>query len=130
VLKSEPAKESRTAAITLFATIAFVLLVYWTVLPRNVYILQDRVRIKYGVFSLNFRLENIESAKAARGLPLGNIWSSITSFKNQIEIVRKKGMNVRISPSRRDLFVENLNRALSEWRQTHSGQKKGKFKPF
>jgi len=117
VLKSEPAKESKAAAITLFATIAFVLIVYWTVLPRNVYIFQDRVTIKYGVFSLNFRLENIESAKAAGGLPLGNIWSSITSFKNQIEIIRKKGMNVRISPSRRDLFVENLNRALMEWRR-------------
>ena len=38
----------------------------------------------------------------------------------QIEIVRKKGMNVRISPSRQDQFVENLNRALTEWRRTHN----------
>jgi len=119
VIKSEPARESRVAAITLFAAIAFVLLVYWTVLPRNIFIFQDRVTIKYGVFSLNLRLENIESAKVASGIPMGNIWSSITSLKNQIEIVRKKGMNVRISPTSRDLFLENLNRALMDWRRTH-----------
>ncbi|UCC40624.1 MAG: hypothetical protein JSV96_04040 [Candidatus Aminicenantes bacterium] len=121
LIKSEPAKESKVAAIVLFASIAFVLLVYWAVLPRDLYILQDKIKIKHGIYSLNFRLENIESASAASGLPLGNYISSITSFKNQIEIVRKKGLKLRISPCRRDLFLENLNRALMEWRRTNPG---------
>jgi hypothetical protein len=109
-----------TVSIVLLLTAPFILLVYWLFLPTKIYILQDRIRIKYGQFYWNVRFETIESVKAAKGLP--PLWSdgSVTSYRNQIEIVRKGRRNIRLSPSRHDQFVEHANRALSDWKRIHS----------
>jgi hypothetical protein len=106
------------ASIVLFATGPFILLIYWLVLPTKIYILQGRIRIKYGRFYWNVRFDTIESLKTAKGIP--PVWSnsSVTSYRNQIEIVRKKKMNIRLSPDNRDQFLDHANRALSDWRRT------------
>ena len=119
IFPREPVNESRIAYITLFASVPFVLLVYWLVLPRKIYVLQDRLRLKYGVFFWNITFQTIDSVQAAHGLPLWGVNSSVTSLKNQVEVVRKKGLKVRLSPSQRDRFLEYVNRALADWRRTH-----------
>jgi len=108
-----------TVSIVLFLTAPFILLVYWLVLPTKIYILQDRIRIKYGQFFWNVRFDTIESVKTAKGIP--PLWSdgSVTSYRNQIEIVRKGRRNIRLSPSQRDQFVEHANGALSDWKRIH-----------
>ena len=108
------------ASIVLFATGPFLLLIYWLVLPTKINIHQDKIRIKYGQFYWNVRFETIESLKPAKGMP--PVWSnsSVTSYRNQIEIVRKKKMNIRLSPDNRDQFLDRANRALSDWNRTHS----------
>lgn len=108
-----------TVSIVLFLTAPFILLVYWLVLPTKIYILQDRIRIKYGLFYWNVRFDTIETVKAAKGIP--PLWSdgSVTSYRNQIEIVRKGKRNLRLSPSRRVPFVDHANRALSDWSRIH-----------
>jgi hypothetical protein len=108
------------ASIVLFATGPFILLIYWLVLPTKIYILQDRIRIKYGQFYWNIRFDTIESVKAAKGMP--PLWSnsSVTSYRNQIEIVRKGRMNWRLSPGNRDQFLDHANRALSDWQRIHA----------
>ena len=57
----------------------------------------------------------IESYVKVSGFPVGNYLISSNSVKNQIEIVRKRGWKIRISPNRLDLFVETLNRTLKDW---------------
>jgi hypothetical protein len=108
-----------TVSIVLFLTAPFILLVYWLVLPTKIYILQDRIRIKYGLFFWNVRFDTIEIVKTAKGIPPLVSNSSVTSYRNQIEIVRKKRMNIRLSPSRRDQFVDHANRSLSDWSRIH-----------
>jgi len=49
ILPEEPADDSRIGAIILFAAAAFVLLVYGAVLPRKIFILRDKIRVKYGL---------------------------------------------------------------------------------
>jgi hypothetical protein len=119
-IPSEVETSFHAASIALFATAPFILIVYWLVLPTKIYILQDRIRIKYGHFFWNIRFDTIESVKPAKGIP--PLWSnsSVTSYRNQIEIVRIGRMNVRLSPSHRDQFVDHANRALSDWKRTHS----------
>ena len=109
----------RVASIVLFATGPFILLIYWLVLPTKIYILQDRIRIKYGQFYWNVRLDTVESFKPAKGIP--PVWSnsSVTSYRNQIEIVRKKKMNIRLSPDNREQFLDHANRTLADWQRTH-----------
>jgi hypothetical protein len=108
------------ASLVLFLTAPFILLIYWLVLPTKIYIFQDRIRIKYGRFFWNIRFDTIETVKAAKGMPPLVSNSSVTSYRNQIEIVRKGRMNIRLSPSRRDQFVEHANRALSGWKRIHN----------
>jgi len=118
VIPSESEPESNFGAIILFASVPFVLVVYWLLLPRKVYVLQDRIKIKLGQFFLNVSFDNIESVKPAKGIIIFSSFSSITSFSTQVEIIRKKGLNWRISPSRRDQFLEYVNRAISDWERT------------
>lgn len=117
VLPSETAKESGIGALILFGAAVFEALLFWAILPRKIFICQKRVRIKYGLFYYNIPFDNIRSASAAKGIALGSYVSSLTSFKNQVEIVRTKGLRIRFSPARVDLFLEALERALADWRR-------------
>jgi hypothetical protein len=118
VVPSESEAESNFGAIILFASVPFVLVVYWLLLPRKIYVLQDRIKIKLGQFYLNVAFDNIESVKPARGIIVFSSFSSITSFSTQVEIIRKRGLNWRVSPSKRDQFLEYVNRAISDWKRT------------
>lgn len=108
------------ASLVLFATAPFILLIYWLVLPTKIYIHQDKIRIKYGQFHWNIHFKTIESVRAAEGIP--PLWSnsSVTSYRNQIEIVRRGRMNWRLSPDNRDQFLDQANRTLSDWKRTDS----------
>jgi hypothetical protein len=118
-VSSETAYGFHVASIVLFATAPFILLIYWLVLPTKIFIYQDKIRIKYGQFYWNVRFETIEILKSASGIP--PIWSnsSVTSYRNQIEIVRKGKMNIRLSPDNSVQFLDRANRALSDWKRTH-----------
>jgi hypothetical protein len=120
LLPKEPAKDSHKAAFILFASAPFVLFVYWMVLPRKIFVLPDRIRLQFGQFFWNVFYKTVESVKASRGLGVWCLHSSITSYSTQIEIVRRNRGNIRVSPSRRDQFLDYVNRALADWNRTHS----------
>ncbi|MFC2160541.1 hypothetical protein ACFLRX_02685 [Acidobacteriota bacterium] len=115
ILPEEPLEDSKLGAIFLFAGSVIVLLVYGAVLPRKLFIYRDKIRIKSNFFSYNIPFSKIESYVKVKGFPLGNYLISSTSLKNQIEIYRKRGLKIRISPSSLDLFLESLNRTVEEW---------------
>ena len=115
ILPEEPVEDSKIGAIILFSAAVFVLLVYRAVLPRKLFIYRDKIRIKSSLFFYNILFSKIESYSKTKGLPMGNYLSSPTSLKNQIEIVRKRGLKIRISPCRLNLFLEELNRAVEDW---------------
>lgn len=119
-ISGEVAYGFHIASFVLFATAPFILFIYWLVLPTKIYVMQDKIRIKYGRFYWNVRFETIESLKAAKGMP--PVWSnsSVTSYRNQIEIVRKGKMNIRLSPDNRDRFLDHANRTLADWKRTHA----------
>ncbi len=123
IVPSEPAADSRAGAIVLFACTAFTLVLFWAIFPRRLYILEDRVRVKFGAFSLNIPFETIEIVRIAKGLELlkSSGISAATSLRNQVEIVRKKGGVVRVSPNRQDSFLESLEQARAAWRRRQSG---------
>ncbi len=121
VIPSESESDSNTAAIIIFVSILFVLAVYWLSLPRKIFVLQDRIKLKIGEFYWNVAFETIESVKPAKGIIVWRGFSSITSWSSQIEIVRSKGQNIRISPARREQFLEYVERAMSDWKRTRGG---------
>jgi hypothetical protein len=116
-ISAEAARDFQVASIVLFATGPFLLLIYWLVLPTKITVYQDKIRIKYGQFYWNVRFETIEAFQPAQGIPPVRSNSSVTSYRNQIEIVRTKKMNIRLSPDNRDQFLDRANRALADWKR-------------
>jgi len=103
------------AAWVMFAVTLFDALLFKAILPRRYQIFQDRARIVLGgPFALNILLSDISEARLAPGGRAFIYWGIrfATSSSGVVEIVRKKGMNVVISPANADMFLEQLNRAL------------------
>ncbi len=102
------------AALVMFGVTVFDALLFKAILPRQFQIFEDRLKILLGgPFAVNIPLSNIAEAKSVSGSKVF-AYSGIrfaTSTKWVIEIVRKKGMNLVISPRNEDMFLEQLNQA-------------------
>jgi hypothetical protein len=116
VLPAETESEARAGGLALLSTTVFVLLLYWAVFPRKFLVLEDRLKIKFGAFSLDFSFDTIKEVRTAKGSTFFGL-SSATSFRGVIAIIRKKGMSVSISPNNRDLFLTELNKAMANWKR-------------
>jgi len=113
--------EARLAAWILFASSVFVVFIYFMVLLRRIYIQTDRLTLKIGPFLWHVLFPLIEEIKPYKGLLRQfNVIGFVTSYRSQVEIVRKKKMNIRISVENRDEFLEYLKTAISEWNATQS----------
>src|SRR4030042_290340 len=114
-------------AIGLFATALLMGAVYWAVLPRKYQILDGKLRIVLGgPFSFNVPFDTLETAGKPEGVNFGLNFATTFITEHVVEIKRKKGMIVNITPSNRDLFLENLNKAVYDWkRNSIKGMQRG-----
>jgi hypothetical protein len=110
--------EETGVATVLLAITFFDALLLWAVFPRKYTITSDKLRVILGgPFSLSFSLDTIEGARVCRGLCLGiSLGSSITG--NPVEVLRRGGMNLFITPTHPELFAERLNAAVSQWKRS------------
>ncbi|MBM4446471.1 MAG: hypothetical protein FJ023_03850 [Chloroflexi bacterium] len=108
------------AAIGMFATTILMAALYWAILPRKYQILDSKFRIVLGgPFSFNIPFDNLETAAKPEGATFGINFATCFSNERTVQIIRKKGWNVNITPSDRDLFLENLKKALIDWRRSN-----------
>ena len=102
------------AAMVMFGITLFDAILFKAILPRRYQILEDRLKILMGgPFAVNISFSNIEEAKPVAGhkaFAYGGLRLA-TSTSNVVEIVRKKGLNLVISPSN-EMFLEQLNQVL------------------
>ncbi len=115
----EAAQDLDKAAIIMFSLALFILLVYWLFLPQKLYVLQDRIMIRFGRFHWNIPFKKIDRVEVAKEIKSRKCHNLITCLKVKIEIVVKKGKNIRISPAERDQFIGYVERAMFDWKQTH-----------
>ncbi len=95
---------------------AFVVgLIFWFAFPREYQLYEDHLRIVMGgPFSVKIGFQNIKTIGiTSRTSFTINFVTRIT--KNYIEIVKKKGLNIAITPTDNVLFVENANQAFKRW---------------
>ncbi|MFC1928458.1 PH domain-containing protein [Chloroflexota bacterium] len=93
-------------------------LIFWFVFPREYQIYEDHLRIVLGSpFSVKVGFQNIKTIRITNrtGLTI-NFVTRIT--RSYVEIVKKKGLTIAITPTDNDPFVENANRALEQWFKT------------
>ncbi len=103
LLSSDPEE-----AYPLFGTGVFVAALFKAVLPTRYQIFPDRIRVVLGgPFALSIRFDRIKAVRiGSRGFrPTANF---ITSVRNVLEIVRVKGMAITISPSKKEVFLDQL----------------------
>jgi hypothetical protein len=109
------------SAVGLFATCVLMGAIYWAVFPRKYQILDSKIRIVLGgQFSFNVPFDTLETVGKPEGVSLGLNFATTFLSQHVVEIKRKKGMNVNITPNDRDQFLENLNQAVYDWKRNAS----------
>lgn len=119
IFPREPAAESRAGSIVLLISAVFLLGVYWLILPRTISVTQDGLVLRFRVFDWDIPFATIRSIEPASGIIVFWAHSWITSYRSQIEIKRKFRLKIRVSPSRRDQFLEHAQRAFADWQRIH-----------
>jgi hypothetical protein len=117
---------SAELAWTLLGLTLFDGLLFYAIIPRRFQLYEDRFRVVLGApFALNIRYGNIEEIRTASTEEVFVYWGLrfATSTKNPIEIVRNKGLNMIITPSDKDMFMEQFEQA----RNTRSSVEKGHY---
>ncbi|MDI9611410.1 MAG: PH domain-containing protein [Archaeoglobaceae archaeon] len=114
LLQTDSEEEAIIAKKVLLASLLAILILYWIILPRKYEIHDDVLKIVLGAFSYKIRLEDLAEVRSAEK------WKALayrgvrftTSTKNIVEIRKKKGLSIVISPQNPEIFIENLNKAM------------------
>ena len=103
--------------ITTFLVIAIEI----ALMPTKYKIYNDRIRIILGyVLHFDIPFNNIENITSGT---FQDLWGPHLNFSNSfssddiLRITRKRGAKVHITPWDRKLFLEHLNKAMTEWRK-------------
>jgi len=108
------------AATTMLAATLLMAAIFWAIFPRKYIVLDSKFKIALGgPFSVNVPFDNLETATKPEGLTIGFNFATCFSNNRTVQITRKKGWHVNITPTDRDLFLEQLNKALNEWRRSN-----------
>ena len=109
--------EDWEGAIAMLSGALFVIFLFYLVLPRKYQIFEDKLRILLGwplhhdIPLVNISNSQITSARkvfAYQGIRFA------TSSKSVVEIIRKRGLNIVISPTNGPLFVNRLNEVCKQ----------------
>ena len=115
--------ENTTDAAALFAIAILEALLFHSIAPRKFQLFEDRLRVVLGKpFAFSISLATIKNVQPASGVKSHIYWGVrwATSSHNVVEIVRRKGWNMVISPSNREIFLEQVNDAVKAYQQSSS----------
>ena len=107
--------QDKDDAFGMFGVAVFYALLFKIVMPQRYQIYSDKVRIVLGgPFAWNIPFNTIKEIRPASGVS-AFAYSGVrfaTSSKNVVEIRRSRGCNVVISPSNKEIFLEQASRAM------------------
>ena len=105
-------------SLALLVEASIIGFIFWVVFPRRYQVYEDHVRIVLGgPFSEKVGFHKITTIGVTSRLTFSvNFVTKLT--RNYVEIAKKRGLSIAITPRANDLFVENANRAFSQWVKT------------
>jgi len=109
--------EDREGSIAMISGSLVILFLFYLVLPKNYQVFEDRLRMVLGwPLHIDLSLANIIDSQITTGRKVFAYWGIrfATSSKSVVEIIRKRGLNIVISPSNALLFVDRLNEACKQ----------------
>jgi hypothetical protein len=108
-----------SGSLALLIQAVMIGLIFWLVFPREYQVYEDHLRIVLGgPFAAKVGFENVRAIRVTTsrtGLTV-NFATRIT--RSYVEIVKKRGLSIAITPADNDSFVENANQALGQWSKT------------
>ena len=113
--------EDQEGAIAMFSGSLFILSVFYLVLPKKFQIYEDKLKIVLGwPLYIDISLANISDSQITSARKVFVYWGIrfATSSKSVVEIIRKRGLNIVISPSNGPLFIDRLNEACKQQQMT------------
>jgi hypothetical protein len=91
-------------------------LLFLLVIPTRYCVLDAKLRIEFRApLSLNIPFETISAVRDGRWSTVGINLPTNMSRKNLLEIVRKHGMTITISPSDKRAFAAAFEKAYEDW---------------
>ena len=98
-----------------FGVLLFVIILFRIILPRRFQVYDDKLRIILGggPFAFNIPLRDIIEIKPRKGTK-AFFYTGLrfaTSANHTVEINRKNGLDVLISPANDEMFIDQLNQA-------------------
>ncbi len=109
--------KDQEGAIAMFSGSLFIISVFYLVLPKKFQIYEDKLKIVLGwPLYVDISLANISDSQITSARKVFVYWGIrfATSSKSAVEIIRKRGLNIVISPSNGLLFVDRLNEACKQ----------------
>jgi hypothetical protein len=107
--------EETDGAFVIFGVTIFDALLFKIVMPQRYQVYSDKVRIVLGwPFAWNIpftTIKEVRSASGAKAFAYNGVRFA-TSSKNVVEIRRSKGCNAVISPSNKEIFLEQVSTAM------------------
>ncbi|MBI4188448.1 MAG: PH domain-containing protein [Chloroflexi bacterium] len=96
----------------------FVGLIFRFVFPRRYQVYEDHLRIVLGgPFSVKIGFDQIKTVEVTSKMAFTvNFATAVT--RTYVRIIPRKGLSIAITPKSNELFVDNANRASSEWART------------
>jgi hypothetical protein len=107
--------EDTVAAWIMLGATLFDALLFKAILPQRFQIFEDGLKIVLGgPFAINIPFSDIRKARRASGRKTFIYWGQrfATSSRYVVEIVRKRSMDLVISPTGGDIFLEQLKQAM------------------
>jgi hypothetical protein len=109
--------EDKEGAIAIISGSLLIMFLFYLVLPKKYQIFEDKLKILLGwPLHIDLSLANISDSQITTGRKVFAYWGLrfATSSKSVVEIIRKRGLNIVISPSNALLFVDRLNEACKQ----------------
>jgi hypothetical protein len=112
-----------TGSLVLLIESVILSFIFWCVFPRKYQVYEDHLRIVLGgPFSVKIGFGQIETTRITGKQNL--TVNFVTKMaKEYVEILKKQGMSIAITPGDYAMFVENANQALSQWTKQQQSRK-------
>ena len=105
-------------ALAMFGLVVLFVIVFSIIVPRRYLIFDDKVKIQFiRPFSFSIPFDTIKKVEVAGKSSIGLNFPSSLSSSHAVGILRKKRLAAYITPDNRELFMETLEKAMSNWQK-------------
>lgn len=112
-------KEAEVAAAVFLSSAVFLTLLFQALFPKSLAVAQDGIILRFKYFSWKIPFEKIASIEMAKGISQIKTYNLSLSFKGAVEIIKRNGIRLRITPAHPYEFLAQAIRALEEWKRYH-----------